>query len=447
MTVQITGANHRRDGVCRVNGFTVFVPFAIFEEKIEIELTVLKKNYGVGKIVSLVELSPARVEPRCPVFGQCGGCHIQQMNYEAQCVLKEGVVQEAMVRIGGLGDGEIIQSIIPADFPWYYRNKAQVPVGIQHGKTAIGFYQHGSHTIVETPECFIQQEKNNEVLEKMKELIRTFNIRPYNEQTGTGDLRHVIVRHSKFSKETMLILVTREESFHQKKEFMVAIQKEIPEIQSFHHNVNSKKGNRILGDKMMLISGKETIEDSIGPFLFDLSPQSFFQVNPEQTRKIYELVMEYAAPCEDEVIVDAYCGIGTISLYLSQKAKKVYGIEIVPEAVADAQKNAERNGISNAEFILGAVEEVLPELEKRGIHIDTLVVDPPRKGCEESLIQAITSMGIQRVIYVSCNPASLARDIKIFTGDGYRVESVQPVDQFPQTYHVETVVLMSRAKE
>ena len=446
IVVTIEGYNHRGEGVTRWQGFTLFVPFTIVGEEMEIEITTVKKNYGVGSIQSISKPSPARIIPRCPVFGICGGCQLQHIDYCVQGEIKTQIVVDALSRIAGMKNLSCIQPIILADQPWYYRNKAQIPVAAQNGKMAMGFYQRGTHWIVETPECFIQQQKNNDVIREIRDIIDILKINPYDERSGSGDLRHVVVRHSEAENQTMIVFVTSKRDFAGKGTLFQMVQERIDTLASLYQNVQSGKSNVIMGTETELVYGNEVIQDRIGPFIFNLSPHSFFQVNPEQTEKIYETVMKFADPQENEVIIDAYCGIGTIALYLAQRAGHVHGIEIVPEAIEDAVINADMNRVGNVSFHSGEVEVVLPRLRNEGVVVQTVVVDPPRKGCEPGVIETIDWMDVKKVVYVSCNPATLARDIKDFNRRGYLVESVQPIDQFPNTSHVEMVVLMSRVK-
>jgi 23S rRNA (uracil1939-C5)-methyltransferase len=323
--------------------------------------------------------------------------------------------------------------------PWRYRNKAQVPIGEHEGGLIGGFYQQRSHQIIDMQACLIQQEKNDEVVKKVKEICSKYGVRAYDEQKHKGELRHIMARYGLASGEVMVVLVTRTHELTGKKKIIEDILASIPGVKSIVQNVNSKKTNVIFGDETKVLWGEEVIYDFIGDIKFAISARSFYQVNPEQTKVLYNTALEYAGLTGEENVIDAYCGIGTISLFLAQKAQKVYGVEIVPEAIEDAKRNAELNGITNAEFAVGEAETVIPEWYENGIVADVLVVDPPRKGCDEKLLQTIINMKPKKVVYVSCNPATLARDLRILEDGGYQTVEVQPVDMFPQTMHCEAV--------
>jgi len=443
-TVEITGLTSEGLGVAKIEGFTVFVEGALPEEKAEIKIVKVLKNYAYGKLLRVLKHSPGRVEPSCGAVKRCGGCQLQHMSYEAQLQYKTRQVRDAIERIGGL-QNVLIHDIIGMDNPWRYRNKAQFPVGMD-GDVMIGFYAGRSHDIIDIPQCAIQDEVNDEVIRTVREFIRKYDISVYDEKTGKGLIRHVMTRKGFRTGEVMVCIVINGDSLPCDKALTEMLRSRVNDLKSVVLNVNKRNTNVILGEKNITVYGEEAIYDYIGEFKFKISPLSFFQVNPVQTEVLYNKALEYADLQGDEVVIDAYCGIGTISLFLSRKAKKVYGVEIVPQAIDNAKENARLNGIRNAEFIVGESETVIPEMYDKGIKADVIVVDPPRKGCDERLLEVIARMGPERVVYVSCNPATLARDLKYLSERGYEVEEVQPVDMFPQTAHVECIVQIKRAE-
>ena len=432
---------HEGQGVAKVDSYPLFVPGALQGEKGMIQVTKINKSYGFGKILDIYEESPERMNPPCPLYHECGGCQLQHVSYEGQLKIKEKHVQDCLVRIGKITDAEVLPAL-GMETPWHYRNKAQVPVGQRNGKLIAGFYKKRSHEIMEMDACIIQQKQTDETIQAVKDICARYRIRPYDEKQHKGILRHIMVRYGRTSGEIMVVLITRTKDLPHKKKIVQEIKARVPGIRSIIQNVNSKRTNVILGDETIVLWGRDVIYDSIGDVQFAISAKSFYQVNPEQTKVLYDKALEYAELKGDETVIDAYCGIGTISLFLAKKAKKVYGVEIVPEAIEDAKKNAELNGITNAEFAAGKAEEVIPEWYQRGVKADVLVVDPPRKGCDPALLETILQMKPKKVVYVSCNPATLARDLRILEDGGYKTTKVQPVDMFPQTGHVEAVAQM-----
>ena len=429
---------HDGAGVAKVEGYPLFVPNGLPGEKAKIKVIKVNKGYGFGRLIEITEDSPYRVEPECPIYKECGGCQLQHMSYEGQLKAKEKQVSDVLQRIGKLENVKV-HPVIGMENPWRYRNKAQVPIGENEGGLIGGFYQQRSHQIIDMKACIIQQEKNDEVVKKVKEICNINGVRAYDEQKHKGELRHIMARYGLKSGEVMVVLVTRTNELTGKKKIIEEIAKRIPGVKSIVQNINSKKTNVIFGDETKVLWGEEVIYDSIGDIKFAISARSFYQVNPEQTKVLYDKALEYADLTGEENVIDAYCGIGTISLFLAQKARKVYGVEIVPEAIEDAKKNAELNGISNVEFAVGEAETVIPEWYENGVVADVLVVDPPRKGCDDKLLQTIINMKPKKVVYVSCNPATLARDLRVLEDGGYQTVEVQPVDMFPQTMHVECV--------
>ncbi|WLR51117.1 23S rRNA (uracil(1939)-C(5))-methyltransferase RlmD [Bacillus tianshenii] len=436
---------HEGAGVAKVDGYPLFVPYGLPGERAEVKVTKVKKNFGFGRIETLIEESPERVEPPCPIYRPCGGCQLQHMSYKAQAEYKQKHVKDVMARIGHLPDVPV-HPVLGMDEPWNYRNKAQVPVGEREGKLIAGFYQKRSHSIIDMESCLIQAEDNDTVIQGVKRIADKYGIRAYDEKKHQGTLRHIMTRTSRNSGQVMLVIVTKNEQLPHKKKLIDSITAHYPQVASVVQNVNPKRTNVIFGDKTTVLWGEEYLYDTIGDIKFAISARSFYQVNPEQTKVLYDKALEYAQLTGEETVIDAYCGIGTISLFLAQKAKKVYGVEIVPEAIEDAKRNAELNGFNNVEFAAGEAETLIPQWHKQGIHADVIVVDPPRKGCDESLLQTMLEMKPKRIVYVSCNPATLARDLQILEGGGYQTKEVQPVDMFPQTMHVENVAWLERSE-
>ena len=458
VTLHIEDIGTGGEGIGKADGFTFFVKDAIVGDVIEAKIMKLKKNYGYARLMKVLTPSKDRVEPKCPVARQCGGCQIQEMRYEAQLAFKQKMVQNNLERIGGLSDFEMYP-VIGMETPYAYRNKAQFPVGEdKDGNIVIGFYAGRTHHIVEQTDCCIGAPENGEVLRKVKAYMQKNQIRPYNEEHHSGIVRHILIRTGYHTKEIMVCLIVNvaKASCLKNAEQLTESLREMDGMTSVMVNFNTEKTNVILGKKSEVLWGQPYIEDFIGDVKYQISPQSFFQVNPMQTEKLYAKALEYAGLTGNETVWDLYCGIGTISLFLAKNARKVYGVEIVPQAIEDARNNAKRNGIDNAEFFVGKAEEVVPAFYEKAlkqvqdseagksIHPDVVVVDPPRKGCEEILLETIVKMQPQRIVYVSCDSATLARDLKFLSANGYAVKKVQPVDQFGHSVHVETVVKLVR---
>lgn len=429
---------HEGAGVAKIDGYPIFVPFGLPGERAKIKITKVNKGYAFGRLMELIEASPERVEPPCPIYKQCGGCQLQHLSYEGQLKAKEKMVREVLSRIGKLPDVPV-HPVLGMEEPWNYRNKAQVPVGEMEGGLVAGFYAKRSHEIVNMEECLIQVSHNDDTIQAVKNICEKHGVSAYDERNHKGILRHIMVRHGKVTGEIMVVLVTRTAELPHKNAIVEEIVRSVPGLKSIIQNINSMKTNVILGNKTNVLWGDEVIHDYIGDIRFAISPRSFYQVNPEQTKILYDKALEYAELSGDETVIDAYCGIGTISLFLAKKARKVYGVEIVPEAIEDAKKNAVLNGITNVEFAVGEAETVIPNWYKEGINADVLVVDPPRKGCDENLLKTIAAMKPKKVVYVSCNPGTLARDLRYLEDNGYKTVEVQPVDMFPQTMHCEAV--------
>jgi len=444
--LDITGMTHEGQGVGRVDNFTVFVEGPIEGEKVEVKIIKVSKSYAVGKLLKVLEQSPHRNEPACGIYKRCGGCGLQHMSYEATLGFKTRLVKDNIKRIGKL-ENVVVHDTIGMEKPQYYRNKAQYPVGRVEGELRVGFYAKRSHDIIDSPECLIQNEASARVRAIIKEFVIGRDISTYDETTGKGLLRHIMIRSGFKTGELMVVLVVNGKTLPYREELVEALIGNIPQIKSIVLNVNRENTNVILGKRNITIYGSDSIADYIGEFRFNISPLSFFQVNPVQTEVLYGKALEYAVLTGSETVFDLYCGIGTISMFLSRKAGKVYGVESVEEAVRDARENARINGVKNVDFIVGGAEKVIPGMYEQGIKADVVVVDPPRKGCDEVLLDTLVKMAPKRIVYVSCNPSTLARDLKYLTSNGFEVQEVQPVDMFPWTAHVETVVLITKKND
>jgi 23S rRNA (uracil1939-C5)-methyltransferase len=441
INIEITGMNHEGQGVGKVRGFTVFVDGAMTGEVVSVEIVQVKKTYAVGLAREILRASHERALPFCPVYEKCGGCSLQHMTYRETLKFKEGVVRDNLERIGKLKNVKILPTL-GMEEPFHYRNKAQFPFGMKGGRPISGLYAKKSHNIVEFLECAIQKEENDKVRRVVEAFVDEYRVPIYDEETEEGLLRHVYVRAANVTQEVMVVFVVNGKTFPRLNDLIQILTQNIPAIKSIYLNVNTKKTNIIMGDENILAYGREFIVDDIGKFKFEISPNSFFQVNPLQTEVLYGKALEYAKLTGEETVFDLYSGIGTIALFLSQKAKKVYGVEVVKEAVEDANRNKMLNGVKNVEFIEGDVQKEIPRLYEKGIKADLVVVDPPRKGCDEELLDTIIEMKPKRIVYVSCNPSTLARDLAYLERGGYKTMEVQPVDMFPWTRHVESVTLI-----
>ena len=446
VTLEIEDCGIDGEGIGKADGFTVFVKDAVIGDTVTAKIIKAKKNYGYGRLMEVLKPSPYRVEPKCEFARQCGGCQLQALSYDQQLVFKTNKVKGHLERIGGFTDIPM-EPIIGMDELFHYRNKAQFPVGRnKEGKIVTGFYAGRTHNIIENRDCALGVPENKEVLDRVIAHMEKYGIEPYNEATGKGLVRHVLIRYGYFTKEVMVCLILNGNKIP-KEELLVKSLCEIPGMTSITINVNKKHSNVILGEEIRLLWGQEYITDRIGDISYQISPLSFYQVNPMQTQKLYAKALEYADLHGEETVWDLYCGIGTISLFLAQKAKFVRGVEIVPAAIENAKENAKLNGLENTEFFVGKAEEVLPrEYKKNGVYADVIVVDPPRKGCDETLLETMIEMNPERIVYVSCDSATLARDLKYLCERGYELRKVCPVDQFGMTVHVETVVLLSQQK-
>ena len=446
VTLEIEDCGIDGEGIGKADGFTVFVKDAVIGDTVTAKIIKAKKNYGYGRLMEVLKPSPYRVEPKCEFARQCGGCQLQALSYDQQLVFKTNKVKGHLERIGGFTDIPM-EPIIGMDELFHYRNKAQFPVGRnKEGKIVTGFYAGRTHNIIENRDCALGVAENKEVLDRVIAHMEKYGIEPYNEATGKGLVRHVLIRYGYFTKEVMVCLILNGNKIPKEEQFVKSLC-EIPGMTSITINVNKKHSNVILGEEIRLLWGQEYITDRIGDISYQISPLSFYQVNPMQTQKLYAKALEYADLHGQETVWDLYCGIGTISLFLAQKAKFVRGVEIVPAAIENAKENAKLNGLENTEFFVGKAEEVLPrEYKKNGVYADVIVVDPPRKGCDETLLETMIEMNPERIVYVSCDSATLARDLKYLCERGYELRKVCPVDQFGMTVHVETVVLLSHKK-
>lgn len=453
--IEITDIGVNGEGIGKVDGYTLFVKDAVIGDKAEVKVMKAKKNYGYARLMRVIEPSEDRVEPRCPFARKCGGCQIQEMSYERQLAFKAQKVRGNLERLGGF-DKELLdrvtEPILGMDEPFGYRNKAQFPFGTDRdGNPVTGFYAGRTHDIIANTDCALGVPVNQKLLEIILEFMRAEHIPAYDEKTGKGLIRHVLIRFGFTTKEIMVCLVINGTKIPQSEKLVEKLAA-VRGMTSITISPNTRRTNVIMGETYEILWGQGFITDYIGNVRYQISPLSFYQVNPVQTEKLYSQALEYADLKGGETVWDLYCGIGTISLFLAQKAGQVYGVEIIPQAIEDAKKNAEINGIANAEFFVGKAEEVLPEYyaeyaRKHGgenARADVIVVDPPRKGCDPALLETIVKMAPERVVYVSCDPATLARDLKVLCGNGYELEKVRPVDMFPETVHVETVVLLSK---
>ena len=470
--IEITDLGSEGEGIGRFGGMPFFIKGAIPGDRILAGVTKLKKTYGYARIVKILDPSPDRITPECPIAGRCGGCQLQHMSYAAQLKYKQDKVQNDLIRIGGIDRERIGKDIsflpiIGMDEPYHYRNKGQFPVGVsKDGSIISGFYAGHTHSIIDTKSCMLQHELTDGLMQAVREYMSEAGVSAYEEpaadakrKTGSGLVRHVLTRVGFTTHEVMVCVVINGNDLPKPELLTEKLKSAVEDcnealsssetpyrLASLTININRKDTNVILGDECRVIYGNMYITDCIGDVKYRISPLSFDQVNPVQTRKLYSTALEFAELTGEETVWDLYCGIGTISLFLAQKAKKVYGVEIVPQAIDDAKENAVLNSIDNAEFFVGAAEEVLPAkyAEDPSMRADVIVVDPPRKGCDEALLECITKLEPKRIVYVSCDPATLSRDVKYLEQHGYTLKVARPCDMFPQTSHVETVALLER---
>jgi len=488
VTVSIEDMGAEGEGIGKVDGFTLFVKDAIIGDTVEAKIVKSKKNYAYARLEKVLTPSPFRVEPKCELHRKCGGCQIQAMSYERQLAFKQDKVKNNLLRIGGFSEEElqpVMEPIVGMEEPFRYRNKAQYPIGKdKDGNPVAGFYAGRTHTIIPNTDCYLGREENKEILEAILAYMKKYQIQPYDEETGKGLVRHVLIRTGFDSGEIMVCLVInyrgktgkagngagQSAQFLPHQDELLDSLSKMENMTSVSISINTEKTNVIMGKEIHTLWGSDRITDSIRvrdmetadmvftgeKLIFSISPLSFYQVNPMQTEKLYSLALQYAGLTGKETVWDLYCGIGTISLFLATKAKQVYGVEIIPAAIEDARENARRNGIDNATFFVGKAEEVLPDfyagamtgMSEKGdadmLHPDVIVVDPPRKGCDEKCLETMLKMQPSRIVYVSCDSATLARDLRILCDGGYELKKVRPVDQFAQGVHVETVCLLTK---
>lgn len=414
------------EGVTKINGYTTFVKGALKGEKAKIKIVKANKDYGFGKVLAIVKESENREKPICEKFSKCGGCSLQHMNYETQLALKEDLVKNTLEK--ALGKEIEVEKIIGMGNPYHYRNKAQYPVS--EGK--IGFYADRSHDLIENEICYIQDETTDQLAKDAFRLLKEKNT-CYNEKTGKGNLRHIMTRIGKNTGELMLVIVTNEKKMNGMDKIIRELTNKYKNLVSIIQNINQENTNVIMGEECITLYGEDYIVDSLGEYNFKISPLSFYQVNPVQTEILYHTAKDFAELSKEDVVYDLYCGIGTISLFVADSVKMVYGVEIVEDAIEDARMNAKINEISNAKFYVGAAEKVVPELYEKGITANVVFVDPPRKGCDEAVLKTMVAMKPEKIIYISCNPATLGRDLKYLTQNGFELKKVQPVDMFPMT--------------
>ena len=437
--IKIHGLGSSGEGVGKIDGLAVFVEGALPDEEVLAEIETRKKNYAVGRLVEVVKGSSERVEPFCPLYKDCGGCQLQHLSYAAQLKWKRQQVVDAIERIGKLDGVEVFETL-GMENPLHYRNKMQFPVG---KNLRIGCYARGSHKIIDTTSCMIQNAGNDKILAAVRNVAKKFNLQPYDEDTHKGFLRHVMGRVG-CNGELMIVLVTVTKNFPNEKNFVRALLKELPEVTSIQQNVQTFHNNVILGRDTRVLFGKPTIHDKIGNLKFNISARSFFQVNTAQAEVLYQTALDFAELHGHETIIDAYCGTGTISLFMAWKAHRVYGTEIISSAIADAKRNARENNIRNVEFFVGDAVKVMPRLAN-SVHLpDVIITDPPRAGCDKKVLETFAAMQPDKIIYVSCNPATLARDLKILGELGYQTKKIQPVDMFPFTSHIESVAQVKK---
>ena len=456
LTIEDIGTEGEGIGFCHENaserGIAVFVKDTVVGDVAEIRIVKVKKNYAYGRLEKVITPSPFRIEAKCPMSRQCGGCQLQMVDYQRQLTFKQDKVRNNLIRIGGFKAtliDEHMEPIVGMDFPFRYRNKAQFPIGIdREGEIIAGFYAGRTHNIIACEDCLLGVKENQDILDIILQYMKENHVAPYNEETGKGLVRHVLIRKGFATEQLMVCLIVNGKKLPFEEKLVQALSK-VDNMTSVSLNVNTDNTNVIMGkEELRVLWGTPYIEDRIQNVLFRISPLSFYQVNPYQTEKLYGLALEYAGLTGTETVWDLYCGIGTISLFLAGKAAQVYGVEIIPQAIEDAKKNAELNHLDNTEFYVGKAEEVLPDwYEQNQKRVDVIVVDPPRKGCDEVCLNTMLRMNPEKIVYVSCDSATLARDLKTLSEGGYEIKKIRAVDQFPQTVHVESVVLLTKVQK
>ena len=432
---------HDGRGVVKHENFTYFVPGMLINETANIKVVKMLKNYGVGRLIELTIPSKHRQEPPCPVYKQCGGCSLQHLNLEGQQVFKTKRVRDALTR---LGECDVhVNDCLMMENPWNYRNKVQMPVGMKNNHVVAGFYKAKTNEIVPTKSCNIQNVKSNKLVNRVVELMEQFKVNPYDKELHTGNIKHILTKHGYHTDELMLVLISFKRKIKDLDKMVAILTKEFPELKTIVHNFNPRKDNVILGEVETVVYGPGYIQDYLMGNLFNISAKSFYQVNPIQVEQLYQHAIDHSSITKDDVVLDAYCGIGTITLSLAKHVKKAYGVEIVDAAIDDAKNNAQVNKIDNVEFALGDAGEYMLELVEKGTTIDVVFVDPPRKGCSQEFLDHLIKANPREIVYISCDVATQARDIK-YLRDYYQADYCQPVDMFPQSTHVENIVVMSR---
>ena len=443
--VEIIDLNHTGQGVAKVDNFIVFVNDAIAGDTVKVKITDKKKNYATGRLISIIKPSEFRVDAPCCHFDKCGGCQLMHMDYEEQLKYKRNRIISEFRRAKVSFDELIINNTIGMEEPYRYRNKTAFSVRSKNNEVKIGPYEQGSYNTVDISSCIIQSEEADNAVNAFKNLMRKYNIKAYDKKTKRGIVKNIVIRNNR-KNELMLIMVTAAESFQDKHSLVEELISLVPSITTVVQNINNKNSNLIMGTKNIILQGEGILIDVIDDLVFTISPETFFQINPIQTEKLYRTAIEYAGIGKNDICFDIYCGIGTISLMAAKRAKKVYGVEIVEQSIINEKQNAKNNNIDNAEFYAGKAESIVPKLYKQNIKADIVIVDPPRKGCEKEVIDTIINMAPKKVVYVSCNPSTLARDIKLLEEGGFKLMKVQPVDMFSWSVHVESVVLLSHKK-
>ncbi|PTI91756.1 23S rRNA (uracil(1939)-C(5))-methyltransferase RlmD [Staphylococcus warneri] len=443
LTGQVVDLTHEGHGVVKIDRYPIFIPNTLIDETIEYKVIKVKKNFAIGKLIKVITESDARVEPPCIYYYKCGGCQLQHMSYQAQLNMKKEQVVNLFHRKAKFTN-TVIKDVVGMEAPWRYRNKSQIPVGLSKDQLPImGFYRQRSHDIIDMDSCLIQDQQHQQVMNDVKQLISDLNISIYNEKTKKGLLRHLVVRTGHYTNQLMIILVTNGKAFKQAESMVDALVRKYTNITSIKQNINDAHSNVIMGRHSMTIYGEEEIEDQLSEITFNISDQSFYQINSHQTEKLYQQALDYAQLTGNEIVLDTYCGIGTIGLYMARNAKHVYGVEVVSSAIKDANRNATINQLENTTFVCGKAEEVIFKWKAEGIRPDVVMVDPPRKGCDETFLETLLELNPKRIVYISCNPSTQQRDAHILNYQ-YDLKEITPVDMFPQTTHIETVALFER---
>lgn len=443
LTGQVVDLTHEGHGVVKIDRYPIFIPNTLIDETIEYKVIKVKKNFAIGKLIKVITESDARVEPPCIYYYKCGGCQLQHMSYQAQLNMKKEQVVNLFHRKAKFTN-TVIKDTVGMEDPWRYRNKSQIPVGLSKDQQPImGFYRQRSHDIIDMESCLIQDQQHQQVMNDVKQLISELNISVYNEKTKKGLLRHLVVRTGHYTNQLMIILVTNGKAFKQAESLVDALVRKYPNVTSIKQNINDAHSNVIMGPQSITLYGEEEIEDQLSEITFNISDQSFYQINSHQTEKLYQQALDYAQLTGDEIVLDTYCGIGTIALYMAENAQHVYGVEVVPSAINDANQNATKNQLENTTFVCGKAEEVILKWKAEGIRPDVVMVDPPRKGCDETFLETILELNPKRIVYISCNPSTQQRDAHILNHQ-YDLKEITPVDMFPQTTHIETVALFER---